>query len=88
MNRERAKAQVGEGWHLLIDEVYDKGIGVWGVKEKWGGLRISMISGTTEEWDFLEEIEERSLTVCEMCGEPGTPTTKGWIKTLCDKHMI
>lgn len=40
-------------------------------------------------WDIINDIttraEEQSYTICEQCGEYGSPNGEGWITTLCDK---
>ena len=33
---------------------------------------------------IVHAAEERSGTICEACGAPGTPRRGAWIKTLCD----
>ena len=39
-----------------------------------------------EYYKIMNKWEKASLSVCEVCGEPGKLRTKGWHKTLCDKH--
>lgn len=36
-------------------------------------------------WAVTADVERLSATVCEMCGEPGEPTTleSGWLVTAC-----
>ena len=88
IDRETARLCVGAGWGTLLDEVYDElpdDTIVTQVKEKFGGLRVYVDSAPEEFLDFLDEIEDESWTVCEMCGEPGELRTKGWMKTRCDE---
>lgn len=34
----------------------------------------------------IREAEKRSLTICEICGDPGRLRGGNWIRTLCDAH--
>jgi hypothetical protein len=56
------------------------------VKEKFGGLRFYMNMETEEMRRAIEEAEGRSVVTCEVCGRPGKPTGRGWVKTLCETH--
>jgi hypothetical protein len=91
--REYAKQCVGNGWHGLVDETYDllepHEIEVTQVKEKFGQLRIYTGIMTKEVSDELDpkiwEIESRSMSVCECCGQPAEQRTKGgWLKSICN----
>lgn len=55
------------------------------VKEKFGGLRFYFYGGDEVIDKYVEEAEELSYTICELCGKPGKPNKEGWIKTLCPK---
>jgi hypothetical protein len=89
---EQALQSVGEGWHGLLREVYDKmatldtHMDILQVKEKWGGLRIytSVVHDVFDK--FLIDIERKSFTICEFCGSPGALRKGGWYRTLCDEH--
>jgi len=35
--------------------------------------------------EIIEKYEVKSGKTCESCGDPGKPTSKGWIRVLCDK---
>ena len=91
---------VGDGWYDLLEEtcrriaavdpehivVFDQ------VKEKFGGLRIyyHLEAGGTGEYDepifqIINEAEDKSYKICEVCGKPGTPNNRGWITTLCEE---
>lgn len=88
ITRDDAKLMVGAGWSGLIDEVYNRlppDAFVSTIKEKWGGLRCYVFKINMDVLDFLDEIEERSYTVCECCGKSGKLRTGGWWKTLCEK---
>jgi len=54
------------------------------VKEKFGTLRF-YYSGGDEYIDGLVSMaESMSAVTCEECGNPGTQTSGGWIKTICE----
>lgn len=55
------------------------------VKTKYGGLRFYMTHGTDEIFELIDEAEDKSYEICELCGEKGKPRDIGWIWTLCDK---
>ena|ERR1041385_1086190 len=55
------------------------------VKEKFGGLRFYMSSGTDEMYEAINQAESESYLTCEACGAPGESRSGGWIKTLCDE---
>ena len=85
MKIDEAKRCVGPGWSKLLEEFFirrDPGVQVFGVKEKYGALRIECTPST----DLEEEFEERSTTICEECGQPGELRDLNWIRTLCDEH--
>lgn len=80
------------GWDELIFDLCEKldfikfsGI-VMQIKEKFGGLRFYVQSATPQDYELIRAAEEKSYKTCEVCGGPGTPTDKGWIKTVCDTH--
>jgi len=81
--------ECGDGWYQLIDELSAKleplGVVAAQVKEKFGGLRFYLETGSDEAWDLVSKAEEQSLKTCERCGEKGRPRGGGWIKTLCDE---
>lgn len=70
------------------------------IKEKFAGLRFYVSFGgnglalTEEEkdraWQAQQEIlqiQRRSFSLCEECGEPGERSTDGnYVQTLCGKH--
>jgi len=81
---------VGKGWYPLLFELderlseIDPDYRIAQIKEKFGGLRYYIESKRYDEaQEIVNEIEDRSYTICETTGKPGRPTTKnGWIKTL------
>ena len=98
--RDEAKQAVGKGWASLLDELFDvldtmqAPPKIIQVKEKWGGLRVydsGVYLTDTDNPDaeferVLRDIERRSFTICETCGEQGVLRKGSWIRTLCDVH--
>jgi hypothetical protein len=56
------------------------------IKEKFGTLRFYYDGGDDYVDGIVRMAESMSSVTCETCGNPGTQTYGGWIKTLCDKH--
>jgi len=89
--KTRRYFDIDDGWLPLVKELISKLIALgWDkqlsqVKEKWGGLRFYINSGSDEVHALILEYENKSGHICEMCGEPGKTgkTNTGWIKTLC-----
>ena len=54
------------------------------VKEKWGGLRFYMTSGSDEIYDLINKATALSCKTCEECGSPGEERDTSWVHTLCD----
>jgi hypothetical protein len=88
----------GRGWYPLLIETdrklaaLDPAYEVHQVKEKYGGLRYyhQLVSaGADHEAAFRigQEAKSLSLTICELCGAPGSVRDDGfWIWTRCDEH--
>ncbi len=68
-----------------VPELIDQVVAIQ-VKEKFGTLRFYYNGGD----DFINGLERMaesmSAVTCEECGSPGTRTTGGWIRTLCETH--
>ena len=83
---------VGNGWlgivKSLIEDLIELGWDkqICQVKEKFGGLRFYINSGSDEIHKRIIEAEIKSHEVCEKCGEPGESISGGWIVTLCKFH--
>jgi hypothetical protein len=56
------------------------------VKEKFGGLRFYYSGGDDYIDGVVAMAESMSYRTCEVCGAPGTSTSGGWIRTLCEEH--
>ena len=86
---------IQNGWYELVKNLIDDLITLgWNkelcqVKEKFGGLRFYINEGSVEIFNRIDKAESESLSICEICGEPGIlRTDRHWIKTLCNKHNI
>jgi hypothetical protein len=83
---------IGNGWlgivKSLIEDLIQLGWDkqICQVKEKFGGLRFYINSGSNEIHKRITEAESKSHEVCEKCGEPGKSISGGWIFTLCESH--
>jgi len=84
----------GDGWFKIISELSDKiteldardgseTIAIQ-IKEKFGGLRYYIESGSDAIFDLIDKAEDDSLKTCEMCGDPGEVRGVGWLTTLCE----
>lgn len=88
--------EVGDGWYTLLDELCaklqqnadacDSQPKAVQVKEKFGTLRFYIDIGTDEQNKMIDEAEDKSHELCEVCGAKGSPTKSDWIKTLCTEH--
>ena len=91
--------EIGEGWMSLVIELLDKsqhlvdnnpeysGLQVIQVKEKYGALCVYLNYYYTEIEELIEEYEEKSCYICEVCGEKGEiRNINNWYTALCDKH--
>jgi hypothetical protein len=83
---------IGNGWlgvvRSLIEDLIELGWDkqICQVKEKFGGLRFYINSGSDEIYKKIFEAEMKSNEICEKCGEPGKSIKGGWIVTLCEFH--
>ncbi len=83
----------GDGWFEIIKNLSEKISEISPeteavqVKEKFGGLRFYISTGSDEVYDLINEAEDKSYRICEKCGSEENVTTEGpgWIFTLCDK---
>ncbi len=94
MNRLEAKKWIlekcGKGWLGLIDEVFDNlpaGIEIIQVYQKYAGFCVDINPASESFEDFLADIEERSCSLCEICGkEANQYEIQGWEYTRCVDH--
>jgi len=85
--------ECNNGWFPLIKELMEDIIVLgWDrktcqVKEKFGGLRFYITSGSDAIYDRISQAEKVSYTICEVTGQPGELRTDiGWHKTLCEEE--
>jgi hypothetical protein len=86
----RTKLQMHSGWNdLVLDLIQELHAAGWNkrvgtIKEKFGELRFY---ADTEHEDILDKYTEKSKTICEICGKPGTfYTVSAWDFTRCEEH--
>lgn len=92
-----ARLYAGGGWMSLVREAMDiiRNSEIAALREDAGRLRIELVLGTPNQRSALREIEQRSLQVCEICGDPGELRYEGmrngrpvgWHRTRCEPHM-
>jgi ribosomal protein L3 len=58
------------------------------VKEKFGGLRFYIGTGTPEIWNRISQAETESEETCQTCGKPGKISTwdRWWLLCFCPEH--
>jgi hypothetical protein len=83
--------ECNSGWTALINELIEKLTEAgWDgqvdqIKEKFGYLRFYISNGDEKLWAIISEYENKSGTICEMCGKPGKLRQGVWWKTRCDE---
>ena len=96
-NREPIKDSsffgVNTGWYPIIKSLIEDLILLgWDkqtcqVKEKFGGLRFYINSGSPEIHARILQAENESYDTCEVCGKSGELRKDiRWYFTLCDEH--
>jgi len=88
-------ADCPKGWLPLVEGLIQDLIAAgWDkdcqqVKEKFGGLRFYIGEGNPQVRELIARAESESLNTCQECGTPGTRrSSKGWIYTACDAHVV
>ncbi|MDQ1921216.1 hypothetical protein [Massilia pseudoviolaceinigra] len=89
--KEAIHKNCGAGWLPLADEVFDKlpsNIIITCAFQKFGALRFDWDPRDDGEFDaFLKDVAQRSLGMCETCGEAGIEMIiDSWVVTRCDPH--
>jgi len=84
---------VDNGWYPIIKDLIEDLIKLgWDkqicqIKEKFGGLRFYINSGSDEIHERITEAERKSYETCEITGQPGELRTDiGWYRTLCNEE--
>lgn len=88
--------ECGEGWHDLLDRLCTKiekeldkdpkdkkDFMITQIKEKFGGLRFYVGGATEIIYNYIDEAERESYTICESCGQPGKVYNEDWVRTNC-----
>jgi len=85
--------ECSRGWYPLLKELIEDLIAMgWDkkicqVKEKFGGLRFYINSGSDEIYERISKAENDSYEICERTGKPGKLRQDiGWWTTLCDEE--
>lgn len=87
-----------DGWAAILEPVAayleklnaqeDSRVYICQIKEKFGGLRFYVNGGDDHLDKLIEEAENKSYTVCEVCGAAATMVKeRGWYLTLCKDHQ-
>lgn len=85
-----------DGWYKILDDLLEKisqceSLYLTQVKEKFGRLTVYFElekpnkATMDKAYIYTDEAAAKSISVCEMCGEPGEIRKGMWLKTLCDK---
>ncbi len=94
MDREQALAHLQDvslgGYAALVNEAYDKlpaGIEIRQVYSKYAVLQIRFFPNDDAFSVIIDEIEERSQGLCEICGKAGDwVNVNDWEYVLCVEH--
>ena len=57
------------------------------VKEKMGTLRFYMSYDNRKIANLIDEYEDKSAHICEVCGKPGKTYEGRWVRTVCNEHQ-
>jgi NADH pyrophosphatase NudC (nudix superfamily) len=90
--------QIGDGWFDLVFELSQKindiaqrqnlTVEKWPdvkmVESHYASLRFKLVNDNNEMFNLSMDYEQKSLKVCEDCGQPGKRREGGWEHTLCD----
>lgn len=87
-----------EGWYELLDTLCDHlqartdrhgdpQVIAQQVKEKYGTLRFYVGVASDEQFALIDQTEEKSARICDVCGAPGVLRDGGWMMTRCDQHL-
>lgn len=93
--------ECGDGWYQLIHDMFQEiddlykvqgedpmEIQILQIKEKWAELRVHLGNYIEEVDEIVQKYEEKSTSVCEVCGESGAVKGEAWYKTLCDECEV
>jgi hypothetical protein len=74
-------------WEAQLDTTKHPPFEVYQVKEKFGGLRFYTNSHNRAIFDLIQQAEEQSFHICDICGQPGALRKHSWWRTRCDEHI-
>ena len=85
------------GWSGIIDvlcqrlqdrtDLYeDPQVQAMQIKEKFGTLRFYVDQASEIQFTLIDETEEHSAQVCDVCGARAHLRNDGWMMTRCDQH--
>ncbi len=74
-------------WEAPLDTTKRPPFEVYQVKEKFGGLRFYTNSHNWAIFDLIQQAEQQSFQICDICGQPGTLRKGSWWRTRCDEHI-
>jgi hypothetical protein len=74
-------------WDAPLDATRQPPFEVDQVKEKFGRLRFYENSRNQRIAELIEQAEEQSLRICDICGQPGTLRKDMPWRTRCDEHI-
>ena len=88
----RCGVSIRDGWAPLVDALIESLVAlgmdpakdVAQIKEKLGGLRFYLETGTRPMFTVIDAAEEASFKTCEVCGAPGRIQPGDWIRVRCD----
>jgi hypothetical protein len=83
--KEKRRQELIDRYPILIPEPIPQ-VTLDQVKEKFGTLRFYYTGGDDYIRGLVSMAESMSGVTCEECGNPGTQTPGGWIKTVCKEH--
>jgi hypothetical protein len=94
--------ECGDGWYDILDKLLNsikwhqkdaknynsnyENVQITQIKEKFGTLRFYYFGGDDYISGLVQMAESMSGVMCEDCGNRGTQTDNGWIRTLCKVH--
>lgn len=93
--KEKIAIECDNGWYSLLDKLCKNIMKIsptnppyaTQVKEKFGGLRFYVQGGQRVADRLVIDAQEKSYSVCEICGKKGKTLMRGiWLKTLCPHH--
>lgn len=69
-----------------LPESVAKEVVITQIKEKYGTLRFYLSHYDPVVDKMIEDAENRSAQICEVCGKKGHLRGKTWVYTACDDH--